>query len=386
MTMSPAEAAEWRDTQGGRHADTDAAFEAAMQLQRDVTYELRRLRARDTAQRMLRAERNGGPPPPALDLEEFLATPDPPACYRIDAVLPTGGRVVITAQYKAGKSTLVANLVRSLVDGHPFLGRYDVTPPDGRVVLVDNELDERTLRRWLRDQRIEQSSRVAVIPLRGRVTTFDLLDDDTRARWAKQLRSLGAAVLVVDCLRPLLDALGLDESRDAGRFLVALDALMVDAGVGELLLAHHMGHNGERSRGDSRILDWPDATWRLVREVGEDGQAEPDARRYFSAYGRDVDQPEGLLAYDPASRRLTLAGGSRRDTAAEGAMPALLEYLEANPGATKKAIEAALTARHSRRSVRDAVCRAVEKGLVDIARGPNRSDLHLLTEQTAVAS
>jgi hypothetical protein len=62
-------------------------------------------------------------------------------------------------------------------------------------------------------------------------------------------------------------ALGLDEHREAGRFLVALDTLLADAGIPDAAVIHHMGHVTERSRGDSRIRDWPE--WRLVREDDE---------------------------------------------------------------------------------------------------------------------
>jgi hypothetical protein len=74
-----------------------------------------------------------------------------------------------------------------------------------------------------------------------------------------------------------------------------------------------MGHSGERARGASRLRDWPDVEWRLVREKTENGDVDPAAPRYFSAYGRDVDVPESRLVFDPATRHLTLEGGSRAD-------------------------------------------------------------------------
>jgi AAA domain len=237
--------------------------------------------------------------PPFTRLSEFLTTPDEPAIYRIDQLWPVGGRVVLAAQYKAGKSTLVANLLRALVDGDPFLGEYRVTPVTGSVALIDDELDERTLRRWLREQGIGNVERVAVLPLRGKVGTFDIFSDTGRTGWVTELRSVGTEVLLLDCLRPILDAHGLDEHKDAGRFLVPFDALLAEAGIGEALVSHHTGHAGERSRGDSRIRDWPDVEWRIVR-TGD----EPSSPRLFTAYGRDVDVPRQSLRYDQARRHL----------------------------------------------------------------------------------
>jgi hypothetical protein len=131
---------------------------------------------------------------------------------------------------------------------------------------------------------------VELIALRGKVSTFNILDPETRARWARHLRP--GDVLLLDCLRPILDVLGLKEATEAGQFLVAFDALLLEARIAEGGIAHHMGHVGERSRGDSRLRDWPDVEWRLVRDKSNDDETDPAAPRYFAAYGRDVDQPE----------------------------------------------------------------------------------------------
>jgi hypothetical protein len=133
-------------------------------------------------------------------------------------------------------------------------------------------VDAEERRRWLRDQRIVASDRVLLSSLRGRGAAFNLLDVELRTQWAERLRSHGTSYLVVDCLRPVLDASGLDEHRDIGRFLVAFDDLLREAGIGEALIVHHMGHTKERSRGDSRVRDWPDAEWKLLR-AGTDGKA-----------------------------------------------------------------------------------------------------------------
>ncbi len=349
----------------------------------DVQAEAQRLRVREQAAQIVRQERAsalGAHMPRPVPLPEFLAVADEPAAYRVAGLWPVGGRVVLAAQYKAGKTTLRDNVVRCLVDGLPFLGRYDVEPFDGNVVLIDNELDPRMLRRWLREQGVVAQDRVAVVPLRGRVATFDLLDPTVRSQWAQMLRAQRAAVVVLDCLRPVLDALGLSEDKDAGRFLVAFDALLAESGASEALVVHHMGHAGERSRGDTRLRDWPDVEWRLVRERREDGEQEANARRYFTAYGRDVEQPEGLVEYDSATRHLSLTGGSRRDTAADQLVPDVLAYLGENPGASQRAVEKRLHEEggHPRQDVRKALKRAVALGQVDTAEGPRNAVLHFL--------
>lgn len=357
---------------------TEAALDAAGALAREVEKEVFRLRVREAARERIEKERAGVVDlPPLTRLDAFLAEPDDPITHRIDGLMPSGGRVVLSAPHKAGKTTTVGNFVRCLVDGRPFLGDHPVIRAH-RVVVLDNELDERMLRRWLRDQGITETARVDLVPLRGRLSAFNILDAATRARWAEHI---GAAdVLVFDCLRPALDALGLSEDKEAGRFLEALDELTAEAGIAETLVVHHMGHSGERSRGDSRILDWPDAVWKLVKDAEDEDEATATRRVYFSAYGRDVDQPERLLAFDVATRHLSIAGGTRRDTREAPVREAVVELLaDAVEPLSGRQIENALTATgHPRDQIRTALKRLRTTGVLDTVEGPRRALLHAL--------
>lgn len=316
--------------------------------------------------------------PPLVRLDDFLAEPDPDVTYRIDKVWPSGGRVVLAAQFKAGKSTAVGNLLRSFADGDRFLDAFDATAAQ-RVTLLDNELDQNMLRRWLREQGVVDTAAVHLASLRGRLSTFNILEPAVRSRWAERIS--GAEVLVFDCLRPALDALGLDENRDAGRFLEAFDELITEAGIGEALIVHHMGHSGERSRGDSRILDWPDALWRLLKEDAGDGTE----TRYFTAYGRDVDVSEMRLGYDPLMRRLFKVGGSRSDRRVEAALEDVLIALgDAGIPLSGRGVEEVLAnAGHAQKVVRAALRRGVENGVIRTFEGPRRAVMHMFTDPSA---
>ena len=348
-------------------------------MQRAVEYKVTALRIIREARRRLDDEDN--PPaelPTVRSLDALLAEPDSPVAYRIDRLAPSGGRVMLSAQYKAGKTTLVANLVRALADAEPFLGAFDVATPARRLVLLDDELGDDMVRRWLREQHIDNTAAVAdVVTLRGRLSSFNPADDRNRGRWAARLRDLGADYLVLDCLGPVLAALGIDENAP-GEFLAAFDALLHDAGIEDSLMVHHMGHAHERSRGGSRLQDWPDAIWRVVRESDD-----PSSPRYFSAYGRDVDVREGRLSYDPATRRLSYANGSRSDTKAEAAQLAIVDLLAeaARAGGepmSKNAIETEpkLCEQHTQKSLRAGLAQAVSHGLVTVEVGARRAKLH----------
>ncbi|GAA1994235.1 hypothetical protein GCM10009799_20410 [Nocardiopsis rhodophaea] len=363
-----------------QHADAEEARRLAHE--RRVAEEVERLEVREEARRRVRARQRPTDAPHLVALDEFLSVDDPPQRYRLHDLWPLGGRVMLAAQFKAGKTTLVGNLLRSLTDGDAFLGRFGVEPlADGRrVVVIDDELDERMIRAWLRDQNITRTGRAAVLSLRGKLASFDILDPHTRSRWADALRDAGAEVVVLDCLAPLLDALGLSEDKEAGQLLVAFDELLDEAGVSEAVVVHHMGHSGERTRGASRLRDWPDVEWRLVREKGDDGETDPAAPRYFSAYGRDVEIPESALTFDPENRRLTLSGGSRAGVRLRGAREAIVELLTARPGLSGRAIEVELADEFKQKDIRSALKGAVSEGQIHTAPGPRRSTLHSVNQ------
>ncbi len=351
-----------------------------------IQHKLQMLRVNKEAQRRLDDEQRPRLELPAVKpLAALLEEPDEDTPWLIDKVMQADSRVMLAAQFKAGKTTIVGNLTRSLADGTPFLGAFEVKQHPVKIVLIDDELSERMLRHWLREQGVTNTAAVVdVVSLRGRVGSFNLLDEHVRAQWAQRLGDVGCDCLILDCLRPILDALGLDENRDAGKFLTAFDALLADAGITSAVMVDHMGHSGERNRGDSRKLDWPDATWKLVRENDQ-----PDSARFFSAYGRDVDVFEGRLAFDPATRHLTYVQGSRSDGKVRAAYIDVIRLLSVRaPGRapvqgderqwmSKNSIEGALpgygentdTGVHTQKAVRGAIALGLKTGVLQVQKG-----------------
>jgi hypothetical protein len=205
----------------------------------------------------------------------------------------------------------MGNMIHSLVDKTQFLNTFEVVPVVRNVAVIDLEMDREQIKRWLRKYDIKNVSALGMFFVRGSASAFNILDPKVRAAWARRLSDAGTDVVVFDCVRPALDALGLDEHKDAGKFLVAFDELLMEAGIAEAAVVHHMGHTNERGRGDSRLGDWPDATWKIVLEDEEDKMSP----RYFSAYGRDVEFSEDQLWYDSLTHHMQLTGsGSRKKT------------------------------------------------------------------------
>jgi len=334
------------------------APDPALSFRESVEAEKERIRIRDTARAELRAEGLQAMPDD-VDLDDLLAEPDEDVTYRVARLWPKGGNVMFSAQFKSGKTTARDNLVRCLVDGTPFLGRFAVEQvTDGRVYVIDTEMPRATLRGWLRAHQFVHPGRVRLAPIRGAQGTFDMLNPDRRDEWAKRIREAEAEVVILDCLGPVLAALGVEENDNTGvgRFLVEFERMLDDAGVAEALVVHHMGHAGERSRGASRLRDWPDAEWRLIKQGGEQGEeAAGDTPRFFAAIGRDVSEPEQRLTYDPRTRSLTIGTGNRRTEKARECADDVLAHLAANPGQSGRQIEAALTASIPRDTIRAAL-------------------------------
>lgn len=307
---------------------------------------------------------------PFLTLTERLGRPQQEIRYRIDGLLPAGGNVVLSAQWKAGKTTAVDNLVRSLVDGGPFLAPdFTVNGAGLRVTLVDNEMPDQTIDDWLRALGIRNTDAVRVASLRGSEDLFNLLDPAARQTWVDLLRDHGTDVLVLDCLRPVMDALGLNVNYETGRFLTAFNATLKAAGVTEAVIAHHMGHNGERSLGDSRLRGWPDAEWRLIRPAADDGTDDPSSARYFTAYGRGVNVAEGRLDYEAASRTLTYRLGDR-----QGAIVDLVaDHLAAAGPSSKNSIEKGI--RGNVQAVRAAISKGMREGRFTAEKGPRGAQI-----------
>src|SRR5271163_1445496 len=114
--------------------------------------ELRRLLINEAArtrakQQRLEREAVGLMPTPAQRLEDMFATEPVGEDWLIDGLFQASGSVLLSAQYKSGKSTLAMNVVHALTTGKPFLGTFDVPEPL-RVAYYDLELGFRIARKW----------------------------------------------------------------------------------------------------------------------------------------------------------------------------------------------------------------------------------------------
>jgi hypothetical protein len=351
-------------------------LEADLQLAHEVREQRRRLRAREILAELEQLKRPR-PAPDAGTLAEILARPVTTK-WRIDGLLPSGGRMLLSAQRKTGKTTATGNLHRSLLTGEPFLDRFDVVKLDGRIVALNYEMTSEQYAAWM-DAIGVPPDRLYVVNLRGRRNL--LADQEGRDELAEMIRTHEGEVLTVDPFGRAFTGKSQNDSAEVTPWLLRLDDLAEHAGVAELVLTAHAGWEGERTRGSSALEDWPDAILTMTRDLETN-------ERLIKAEGRDVDLEEDQLDYHDASRRLTLTGaGNRRQVRAGVQLETLVGYVveivKAQPGlnTTELTVELRKRGAHMQREHPGQAARlAVERGLIRREKGPKNARVHFAAD------
>lgn len=353
-------------------------LEAEIAKQRIVREARRHLDAEDAA-KTFRV------PPSLPTLTDELALPDEPVTYLVDQVVPTGANVLLTAQYKTGKTTLVNAFTKALADSEPFLGKFPTSPTDGRIALFNYEVDGRQYRRWLRDVGIHNTDQVVLLNLRGyRLPAIVRSVEDWIVQW---LAERDVKVWIVDPFARAFVGSGASENdnTEVGRFLDTLDVIKERGGVSELILPTHTGRQefeqgSERARGATRLDDWADVRWMLTKDDND--------TRYFSATGRDVDFAEAALTFDEPTRALRVVGESRARESVRRLEQAVLAVVESTPGVSVRQLRIAvrqIVRRATNSDIDDAVTLAEVSHQIRIEPGPRGAHMHFRTGPTVLS-
>jgi hypothetical protein len=358
--------------------DSEAEREARIEEQ------LEHLKIQQAARSRLSAE--GWEAPPAQgSWADQMDEPDEPINWLIPELAFEGANVVVNAQAKSGKTSLILNVAHSLLSGDPLFGNFDVRAlPAGRSIAWWNaELNETQAKKWLRDFDFPRAQDFYPAHLRG----FDMPFDVERVEdWAVEwLRERRVSVWLIDPLSALFR--GEENSNtEMGEWLSAIDRIKRRAGVETSFLVHHASETvapGEgddpnsgrlvKGRGASRLLGWADVSWSYSGRF--------DEPRYLSALGRDVDLPPfGGLHMAPGSRLLRWNG--MRSTPTQDRRNALaLDAVDkvAGHGGPMKAgeLQAALPGKKAD-TKRRAIEYAVHQGWLRSEPGPQNSTLYSL--------
>lgn len=269
-----------------------------------------------------------------------------PVCYRVSEIALCDGNTLLHAPYKTGKSTLMGNLTRSLVDGSDFLDAFPVEPVRGTVCYLNRELLREQYDEWLLAQGIKNTHKVIPLYLRGMGAHPQ--DDDDASWLVDTFLKYDVEAVIDDTLTTSLLP-GLDPNRGsvASDFTHRWDEIKAAAGIRDLFLPSHTGHVstkfgrgglplGLHTRGHSAFTDWCDTIWSYV--------SDRKGVRHLAVTGRiREDLPPTPLSFDPDTMRLSVAGPGNPEatgdpTSEESIEDEIVTYLEANPYASKRAL------------------------------------------------
>lgn len=98
-------------------------------------------------------------------LAELADEPDDPARFFLTPGLVSSSLTYLYGQSKVGKSFVVANIVASVLDGKPFLGRQPLKTVDGVVIVTTDAGDAYAYHQRLNDLGVADDDRVGLVPV-----------------------------------------------------------------------------------------------------------------------------------------------------------------------------------------------------------------------------
>jgi hypothetical protein len=292
------------------------------------------LRLENEARDAVRRERAAGQLrlPPERDsytLKSYIDEPKLPKLERIAGLQRVGQDAALIAAYKTGKTTLTANLAKSLVDGTPFMGEFEVQALSGRVGFWNVEMDAEDFELYLREAKVENTDGVAIWNLRGH--RLDLLDEMHREKATQWLKDQDVSYWVVDPWARICAWAQVNENENGpvSELLQRVREIADDAGVAELLLVHHAGYVQGRARGASVFSDNADVLWQYDRSE--------DDTRFLHVFGRGIKDLKGVveLEDDGVTRFRAM---SRSHAKQSTAMHAAVDHVKANPGCNRTSV------------------------------------------------
>lgn len=338
-------------------ADIRATLDTPEKLEAKLEDRIREVRIQTLAQEAVKRERAAQqlrlpPKRESYTLESYRAEKRPPKVARIEGFQLAGQNALLTAPYKTGKTSMTVALARSLADGCPFLG-FDVNPPAGRVGVWNAEMDAEDYEGYLLSTGIKNHDAIAIWHLRG--YRVDLLSDAGRDAAVEWLQTNNVAYWITDPWARLCAWSAVNESanEEVGPLLQRVHEIKNEAGISELLIVHHEGHERGRARGATVLPDDADVIWQLSRDE-DDG-------RYLRAGGRGIADLGGslTLADDGALHFEEISRGAAR---VKRAAHTVAEIVARDPGCSRGTVYAELTL--SNDTKKPVVDRAIELGLI----------------------
>jgi hypothetical protein len=220
-------------------------------------------------------------PLPLISFETIIKEPLPPIAWEVEPLFAQGDRVLVYGRSGSMKSWLLLHLGLHLAAGSPWFGKFDI-PQSRRVLYVDEEMSERTLRRRVGRLGIGAGFEDMPLPFQAMSrmgVRFDAAGAEELLR-ALDESACDPQVVIVEALRRVLDG-NENEAKDVSAFWRNVEPI-VEAGK-TLIISHHMRKGSTRSKADSfelasgssDLLAGVDAAFAVKREKRDAITIEP---------------------------------------------------------------------------------------------------------------
>jgi hypothetical protein len=307
-------------------------------------------------------------PKPILDFmsaAEFTAATDEPIEWIAEGYVAKGAITEIGAKVKAGKTTLIAELVRAAADGALFLGRPTLKTPTVYLTEQPAVSFRQTMKRagllGRDDLHILFRSKVP------RISWPEIV-----AATVAECKRVGAVLLVVDTL-PQFAGLSGDAENNSGDALAVMQPLQNAAaeGIAVILVRHQRkagGEVGDCGRGSSAFAGAVDVVVSLRRP---DGSAKHTVR-VLHALSRFSETPAELRIELTSDGYISL--GEPGETCLETAKASILAILPTSEGEAWDMKELTNRVPVTRATAQRAIDEFVEKGSIRrVGQGTRRS-------------
>jgi hypothetical protein len=219
---------------------------------------------------------------------ELASLPDQDVTWIARGLVATGAITEIGAKVKAGKTTLIMDLVRAILAGQPFLEFATRRSP----VVYLTEQPFASFRQAMERANLLGNKDFIVLPF---TETRGLKWPEVASTAIVKCKTVGAKLLVVDTLPQFAGLIG-DKENNSGDALEAMLPLQDAAseGIGVLLSRHERksgGDVGDSGRGSSAFAGAVDIVLSLRKPEGN----APKNRRILQSLSRFLETPNDLL-------------------------------------------------------------------------------------------
>lgn len=271
-------------------------------------------------------------PPEVTTMGTFLRQRPSEEPQLVDTLIGAKHNVLLAAQYKAGKTTLALNLVKSLVHGEDFLGQPTKLESSASIAWFNAEMDVLDFYEYAKPLGIPDNDRIPLVHLRG--SKLPLLDDRIRDWTVRMLHDNNVKVWVIDSWRRVLTWSGVKENDndEVSAILTHIEQIKLDAGVDVVVMLAHFGRKehedgAEHVRGASDFDAWVDTRWLLTKENGG---------RFLKTESRTMrDMEETQLTFDQETHRISLGVGNRKQQRYSTRMDVVVRIVTETPRMNK---------------------------------------------------